>query len=48
MRIGVRLLSGVMGVVLVGILVSTVTSHHVWGQSARPTIATEADFRRAM
>ena len=44
MRIGVRLLSGVMGVVLVG----AVASHHVWGQSARPTIATEADFRRAM
>ena len=44
MRIGVRLLSGVIGVVLVG----AVASHHVWGQNARPTIATEADFRRAM
>jgi len=44
MKIGVRLLSGVIGVVLVG----AVASHHVWGQDARPTIATEADFRRAM
>ena len=44
MRIGVRQLSGVIGVVLVG----AVTSHHVRGQNARPTIATEADFRRAM
>ena len=48
MRIGARLLSGVMGVVLAGVLVGTVASHHVWGQSTRPTIATEADFRRAM
>ena len=44
MRIGVRLLSGVIGVFLVG----GVHSHNVWGQNARPTIATEADFRRAM
>src|SRR5882672_12096561 len=44
MRIGVRQLSGVIGVVLVG----AVASHHVRGQSARPAIATEADFRRAM
>src|SRR4030095_11795317 len=44
MRIRVRLLSVVLGLVLVG----AVASHHVWGQDARPTIATEADFRRAM
>jgi kynurenine formamidase len=44
MRIGARLLSGVLGVVLAG----AVASHPAWGQSARPTIATEADFRRAM
>jgi len=40
MRIGVRLLSGVIGVFLVG----GVHSHNVWGQNARSTIATEADF----
>ena len=44
MRIGVRQLSGVIGVVLVG----AVASHHVRGQNARPAIATDADFRRAM
>src|SRR5688572_14012545 len=44
MRIGVRMLSGVIGVVLV----SAVASHHLSGQNARPTIATQADFQRAM
>ena len=44
MRIGVWLLRGVIGVALVG----AVASDHVWGQNARPAIATEADFRRAM
>src|ERR671913_1224446 len=40
----VRLLSGVIGLVLVGAM----ASHRVSGQDARPTIATETDFRRAM
>ncbi|HEY6507295.1 MAG TPA: hypothetical protein VIY56_04730, partial [Vicinamibacterales bacterium] len=44
MRISARLLNGVVGVVLTG----AVASHQVWGQGARPTVATEADFRRAM
>ena len=43
MRIGIRLLVGVISVIVVGALMSD----RVWGQ-ARPTIATEADFRRAM
>ena len=44
MRIGFSLVNGLIGVVLVG----GVAIHNVRGQSARPTIATEADFRRAM
>jgi kynurenine formamidase len=44
MRIGVRLLSGLVCVILVG----TVVSHDAGGQTARPAIATDADFRRAM
>ena len=44
MSIGVRLLGGVIGVVLVG----AVATRPVGGQNARPPIATEADFRRAM
>src|SRR5687767_14376329 len=48
MSIRVRLLSGVNGVVLVGVLVGAVASHTLWGQNARPTIATQADFQRAM
>ena len=44
MKFRVHLLGGVIAVVLVG----TVASHPVWGQSARPTIATQADFQRAM
>jgi kynurenine formamidase len=44
MSTGPRLLSGVVGAVLV----SALATHHVGGQSARPTIATADDFRRAM
>jgi kynurenine formamidase len=44
MKIGVCLLTGVIGVVLFG----AVASDRVRGQGARPTIATDADFRRAM
>ncbi len=44
MRIAFRLLSGIVGVVLIGVVASPL----VRGQSARPTIATEADFRRAL
>jgi kynurenine formamidase len=44
MRISMRLLSGVACVILVG----GVASQRAGGQTARPTIATEADFRRAM
>jgi kynurenine formamidase len=44
MRIAFRLRRAVGGVVLVGV----VASQLAWGQSARPAIATEADFRRAM
>jgi len=44
MKTGIRLLLGVIGVMVAGV----VTGPVVWGQSARPTIATEADFRRAM
>ena len=44
MNISVRLLSGLVCVILVG----GVASQHARGQAARPTIATDADFRRAM
>jgi kynurenine formamidase len=44
MRIAFRLLSGIIVVVLAGV----VASQLVLGQNARPAIATEADFRRAM
>ena len=44
MRIAIHLLSGVVGIVLA----AAMTSDHVWGQTARPAIAGEADFRRAM
>jgi kynurenine formamidase len=44
MRIAVGLLGGVIGAVVVGVA----AGHHARGQDARPTIATEADFRRAM
>ena len=44
MRIAFRLLSGIVGVILIGVVASPL----VRGQNARPTIATEADFRRAM
>jgi len=43
-NISVRLLSGLVCVILVG----GVASQHARGQAARPTIATDADFRRAM
>ena len=33
MRIGARLPSGVIGMVLAGVSVGTVASHHVWGQA---------------
>jgi hypothetical protein len=42
--IRVRLLSAFGGVILAGVM----ASHDVRGQTGRPTIATEADFRRAM
>jgi len=44
MRIAFRLLSGIVGVILVGVVASPL----VRGQSARSAIATDADFRRAM
>ena len=44
MRIGIRLSSGAMGLVLVVML----AGQQVPGQNARSTIATEDDFRRAM
>jgi kynurenine formamidase len=44
MRIGVRLLSAVIAVVLI----AGVSSYDVWGQNARPAIATQEDFQRAM
>jgi hypothetical protein len=44
MRIRVCLLTGVVGVFLVG----AVPGDQLWGQDARATITTEADFRRAM
>ena len=40
----VRLVSGVVGITVLG----AVASHDAGGQTARPTIATDADFRRAM
>lgn len=45
MTIAVRLSSGIL---VCAVLVGGVPSRHVLGQNARPTIATEADFRRAM
>ena len=44
MRIAFRLLIGIVGVIVVGVVASQLVS----GQNARPTIATEDDFRRAM
>jgi kynurenine formamidase len=44
MRIAFRLLSSIVCVILVGV----VASHLVSAQNARPTIATEADFRQAL
>jgi kynurenine formamidase len=44
MSIRVRLISGVVGIIVLGAL----ANHEAGGQTARPTIATEADFRRAM
>jgi kynurenine formamidase len=44
MRRVFRLLGGIIGVIAAG----AVAGHHLSGQDARPTIATEADFRRAM
>lgn len=44
MTMRVRLLSGVVGIIALG----AVASHDVGGQTARPTIATQDDFRRAM
>ena len=44
MRIAFRLLSGIVGVILVGVVATQLVS----GQNARPAIATEDDFRRAM
>jgi kynurenine formamidase len=44
MRIAFRLLSAIVGAVLIGVLVI----QFVRAQGARPAIATEADFRRAM
>ena len=44
MRIAFRLLIGIVGVIVVGVVASQLVS----GQNARPTIATEEDFRRAM
>ena len=44
MTMRVRLLSGVVGIIVLG----AVASHDVGGQTARPTITTQDDFRRAM
>ena len=44
MSIRVRLMGGVVGIIVLG----AVASHEAGGQTAQPTIATEADFRRAM
>ncbi len=44
MSIRVRLLSGIAGMIVLG----AVATHDAGGQTARPTIATDADFRRAM
>ena len=44
MSIRVRLIGGVVGIIVLGAL----SNHEAGGQIARPTIATEADFRRAM
>ena len=44
MSMRARLLSGVAGVIVLG----AVASHEAGGQTARPTIATQDDFRRAM
>ena len=44
MRMRVRLLSGALGVMVLG----AVASHDAGGQTARPAIATDVDFRRAM
>ena len=44
MRIGVRLLS----TLVFAFLVAAVASQHARGQTGRPTIATDTDFRRAM
>jgi kynurenine formamidase len=44
MSIRMRLTGGVVGIIVLG----AVATHEVGGQTARPTIATEADFRRAM
>src|SRR5689334_17804161 len=44
MSIRVRLMGGVVAIIVLG----AVASHEAGGQTARPTIATEADFRRAM
>ncbi len=49
MSVRVRLLCGVVGVIGVGLLVlGGVASRTVHGQGSRPTIATKADFDRAM
>jgi hypothetical protein len=44
MNVRVRLVGGVIGV----IVLAAVASHNAGGQTSRPTIATDADFRRAM
>src|SRR5499426_4466447 len=44
MRIAFRLLISIISVIVVAVLASPI----VGGQNARPAIATEADFRRAM
>jgi len=44
MSIRVRLMGGVVGIIVLG----AVANYEAGGQTARPTIATEADFRRAM
>src|SRR5687767_2842616 len=44
MSIRVWLMGGVVGIIVLG----AGANHDARGQTARPTIATEADFRRAM
>ena len=44
MSIRVCLMGSVVGFIVLG----AVANHEARGQTARPTIATEADFRRAM